>query len=101
MPESHAILITEHAKRCLTRLCRHWAHKFAVSFDEHAGHIDFGGSSCELKRQDDRLEVRIQAPLQELDELEAIVEDHLLRFVPQDATLLFDWQRDSTPETGA
>jgi len=36
---SRAHVSTPLAARCLTRLCRHWSHKFTVSFNETQGDI--------------------------------------------------------------
>lgn len=37
---SRADVPTAHASRYLQQLCKHWAHRFEVTFDPHQGRID-------------------------------------------------------------
>lgn len=93
MPASRAKVTTEQAVRCLTRLCRHWSHKFQVSFDETRGEIVFDPARCTLTVVEGGLEVIIEAPdATALDQLEPVVADHMQRMVNAE-TLQIDWQR--------
>ncbi|ONH49844.1 hypothetical protein SAMN04490182_3183 [Pseudomonas cedrina] len=90
---SRAQVSTPLATRCLTRLCRHWSHKFAVSFDEKKGDIFFDPSRCLLEINEDGLLFTLHAPdLAQLDELEPVVADHLQRMAGEDP-LVISWQR--------
>lgn len=93
MPESRATVTTEHAVRCVTRLCRHWSHKFQVSFDETRGEIFFDPARCTLTVVEGGLEVLIEAPdTATLEQLEPVVADHMQRMVAGE-TLQISWQR--------
>ncbi|TWE02409.1 hypothetical protein FB481_109232 [Pseudomonas sp. AG1028] len=93
MPESRATVTTEQGQRCLTRLCRHWSHKFQVSFDEQRGEIVFDPARLTLTRFEGGLVAVIEAPdTDTLDRLEPVVADHMQRMVA-DETLQIDWQR--------
>ncbi len=39
MTVSLADVVTAHASRYLQQLCKHWSHKFSVSFDERQGKV--------------------------------------------------------------
>ncbi len=93
MPESRATVTTEQGQRCLIRLCRHWSHKFQVSFDEQRGEIVFDPARLVLTRFEGGLTAVIEAPdTDTLDHLEPVVADHMQRMVA-DETLQIDWQR--------
>lgn len=91
-------LQTPTASRYITRLCKHWGHKFAVDFDAQRGHIDFNGPTCELLATETALHIAVTAPAADLEKLQAVVVEHLQRFAPRNETLLFaTWERKSTP----
>lgn len=93
MPVSRATVTTEHAVRCLTRLCRHWSHRFQVSFDETRGEIFFDPARCTLAVVEGGLDVVIEAPdAAALNQLEPVVGDHMQRMVAEE-TLQIGWQR--------
>nr|WP_312841707.1 DUF2218 domain-containing protein [Sinorhizobium psoraleae] len=43
MASSTATVATQGASRYLQQLCKHWSHRFPVTFDPNEGEIDFGG----------------------------------------------------------
>jgi hypothetical protein len=86
-----ADIVMSAAPRCLQRLCKHWSHKFQVSYDEYTGRIDFQPASCELWASDNALRIKILTPLlAELEELQAIVADHVQRMAGEE--LQFTWR---------
>ena len=93
MSQSTARAPTAFASRYLQQLCKHWAHKFQVTFDPTNGHIDFGGPTCALTADDQGLTVRITAPADELDRWERVVAVHVNRFAHKEGELPFDWTR--------
>ncbi|WP_114394869.1 DUF2218 domain-containing protein [Oleisolibacter albus] len=82
MIRTETSIATGNAARYLTQLCKHWSHKFAVTFGPETGHIPFGeGRSCDLAATADRLTVRVTAPdATTLARLQDVVIDHLKRF---------------------
>lgn len=101
MFESNGVLLTDTADRYLLRLCKHWSHKFKVTYTEHTGHVDFGGSTCAFTASPDRLEITLEATQNELAELEEVVVDHLQRFAPPNLRLHVEWHRSTRAVTGA
>jgi len=82
MPAAEARIATPNASKYLQQLCKHWSHKFAVSFTPEHGTIPFAdGRVCTLDASADTLTLRLDAPSGEaLTRGEAVVIDHLKRF---------------------
>lgn len=99
MFQTRTTLKTPTASRYITRLCKHWRHKFPVDFDTQRGHIDFGDASCYLQAGDAVLHISVVAPEAELDELEAVVAEHIQRFAPRGEELQFVWERAASGDT--
>ncbi|MHA6195980.1 DUF2218 domain-containing protein [Pseudomonas wadenswilerensis] len=83
----------EQPQRLITRLSRHWAHKFQVEQQDGQSRIDFVGSGCLLKVVEGGLWVEAWAPADEMEELEVVIVDHLQRSAAPGETLSFAWQR--------
>lgn len=95
MARSEAVVSTSTAGRYLAQLCKHWSHRFPVTFDAREGHIDFDGSDCVLKAEDVALRVTVQGPDADLDRLQGVVAAHLNRFAHRESELVFAWRRVS------
>ncbi|KFI08892.1 DUF2218 domain-containing protein [Massilia sp. BSC265] len=93
MLQSHTMIATPTASRYITRLCKHWGHRFHVDFDEQQGFIDFGDAQCRLAATATTLGITLISDNEASAELETVVEEHLLRFVPAGEHLAFAWQR--------
>lgn len=95
MPRSTALVATTNGSRYLQQLCKHWSHRFAVSFDPVQGVIDFGGAEGLALTADAaalRLTLRAEDPAA-LPGLEQVVAEHLLRFAFRE-DLGLNWLRD-------
>ena len=94
MPTSRADVATEHASRYLQQLCKHWAHKFPVEFDQHHGAIDLTSLGRTVLEADARaLHIAVAADdATSLERLETVVADHIKRFAFREE-LAFDWQK--------
>ncbi|WP_448632265.1 MULTISPECIES: DUF2218 domain-containing protein [Pseudomonas fluorescens group] len=95
MKHSRSILQTAFASRHIKRLCKHWAHRFPVHFDEQHGHIDFDsalhGASCDLQATPNALHIVAIASADDISKLEIVIADHLLRFMSDDEKAHFAW----------
>jgi hypothetical protein len=78
--------------RYIGRLCKHFAHKIPVSFDEQQGRIefDFGLALLEAERDGLRLSVQSTDP-EHLEKLKQVVASHFERFAWREA-LALDWR---------
>jgi uncharacterized protein len=95
MPQSNATVQTQHGSAYISRLCKHWSHRFAVSLTDEEGHIDFGGGQhCVLQALPDGIRMEIRAPdPQTLKSLEGVVVDHLARMANHDKPSAAVWVR--------
>jgi hypothetical protein len=93
---SRATIPTASASRYLQQLCKHWTHKFAVTFDPRTGTIPFdNGAVAVLEADDAALTVRLAVPDAEiLEQMQRVIAVHLDRFAFREAPLPFDWQTD-------
>ena len=87
-----ATVPTAHASRYLQQLCKHWSHKFPVTFDACSGEVPFGEKAkLTLKANGDVLSLRLDATADRLPTLEDVVAEHLRRFAHREE-LHIDWQ---------
>lgn len=95
MPQSQATVQTRNASRYMTRLCKHWSHRFEVQHDDSTGRIEFGGEErCLLKASSDSLEMTVEASTPDsLESLEKVVVDHLIRMANDDKPSEAIWHR--------
>ncbi len=94
MTTSSASVQTAKASTNLKKLCRHFAHKVEVDFDDARGVIRFPfGGEAELLAADDTLRLEARAEEEEaLARVEKILTDHLLRFAHREE-LAVSWHR--------
>lgn len=97
MTNSEAHIPTANATSYLRQLCRHWSHKFPVSFDDHLGRIELPKAVCTLHASADELHVEL-ATFDEEDEgrMQQVVAEHLQRFGFREE-LTFDWHEVGEP----
>ena len=89
---SSAHVATETPARYISRLCKHFAHKIPVSFDEQQGPIEFAFGLGLLRAEDAGLTLRVEGNSQaDLEKLQAVMASHFERFAWQEA-LQLDWQ---------
>ncbi|ATQ44454.1 DUF2218 domain-containing protein [Caulobacter mirabilis] len=92
--QSIASVSTAHAARYMTQLCKHWAHKFPVTFDEASGRIELPLGLCRLTVGPGVLGVVLEAADDAgLLRLEDVVADHVNRFAHREGELAFAWTR--------
>jgi hypothetical protein len=93
---STAQIVTDNPQRLIRRLCKHWSHKFPVSFDEQQGEIELSLGHCLLKAQEGGLQVRLQAAEDEqILRLQTVVGDHLQRMAAAPLPE-FAWNRQAS-----
>ncbi|MDX3928421.1 MAG: DUF2218 domain-containing protein [Shinella sp.] len=91
MPSSVARVETANASRYLQQLCKHWSHKFEVSFDAAKGFVPFSpGSTLSLAADKAGLTMTLDSE-EGLTRLQDVVADHLKRFAFREE-LVVSWQ---------
>jgi hypothetical protein len=79
--QAEARVATGNASRYIAQLCKHFAHKIEVSYDEARGHATFPYGSCVMDAQADGLFLRCVAEVREdLERIMGVVGGHLERF---------------------
>lgn len=92
MPLSRAEIATPSGERLINRLCKHWAHKFEVERSAQEAKITFASGTCLMRAEEDSLAVAIETLEEErLDELEGVVERHLMRMAGDEALVII-WE---------
>jgi len=92
---SQARVATANAQRYMTQLCKHWGHKFPVSYDTHRGAIELPSGGCTLEADAGALAIRVEAKEpKSLPRLEQVVEEHIRRFAFREE-LDFTWARSA------
>jgi hypothetical protein len=89
---SKAVVPTEKASRYMQQLCKHFAHKLPVTFDEHAGSITFAIGECAMTADEKVLTITATSPGEaELEQLKDVIVRHLVRFAFREE-LPVEWQ---------
>lgn len=91
--KAHCTIPTASASRYLQQLCKHWAPKFAVTFDPLQGRIETpDGWMLEMVASQNALDVTVGVTdPAALPRWQEIVANHLSRFGFREE-LVFDWQ---------
>lgn len=90
-----AVVQTPLASRYLVQLCKHFAHKIAVTYDTERGHADFPWGICDMTAGDTALDLYCEAPsAEDLERVKFVVTDHLQRFGWREK-LSPDWQSET------
>jgi hypothetical protein len=93
MTTTTARVPTASASRYLQQLCKHWSHKFEVSFDAEAGQIMLPFGTTDLRAGEDALDIIVTLN-DDADPARAqqVIADHLNRFAFREGELVFDWK---------
>ncbi|UEP20042.1 DUF2218 domain-containing protein [Burkholderia ambifaria] len=90
---STARVSVPQADRVLFKLCKHYAIKVPVVFDEHRATIDFPYGVCRMLRIDDMLQLRCEADSSErLEQIQYVMDEHLV-LMSRNRALVVAWER--------
>ncbi len=79
MTISEAYVTCANPVRLMTRLCRHWSHKFNVELDESHGSVAFPAGTCEFVAEAGLLQVSLRVPEDSQARMQRVVAEHLQR----------------------
>lgn len=83
---------TENGRRYMIQLCKHFAHKIEVTYDDSHGECRFGWGVASFDADDKALSVRIDAADEEqLPRAKAVIDDHLARFAFREPGRAIEW----------
>ncbi|MGL4316200.1 MAG: DUF2218 domain-containing protein [Pseudomonas sp.] len=87
-----AHVTTDTPARYISRLCKHFAHKIPVSFDEQQGRIEFTFGLALLQADAQGLTLHVESTSSEdLEKLKGVVASHFERFAWQEE-LQLEWR---------
>jgi hypothetical protein len=86
MTKFQAAVPTAHASRYLQQLCKHWSHRFAVTFDAMHGTVQMNGAECSFDATAEHLSLTLEGgDPAALPRLCDVVAEHLKRFAFREA----------------
>jgi hypothetical protein len=92
MATTSATVPTDNGSRYLQQLCKHWSHKFDVTFDTERGTVALPQALTTMVAEPGTLRVTIDAEdLTVLDRMKGVLAEHLDRFAFREAPLPFEW----------
>lgn len=82
MAASTARIATANGRRYMTQLCKHWAHKFEVAYDEDTGLVPFAPDRrCRMAADAEGLTLTVEVEdAGQMERMQGVVIDHLKRF---------------------
>lgn len=91
--KSAATVTTANASRYLQQLCKHWRHRFDVTFDTTKGVIALGDDRrLDMTADETALRLTLDAPADVIERMEQVVTEHIVRFAFREE-LIFSWRR--------
>jgi hypothetical protein len=87
---------TVSGSKYLQQLCKHWSHKYDVDFSPSRGQVRFPSAVATMEASADALLVTIETDDPDsVEQLKAVVANHLDRFAFREAPLPFEWSASS------
>ena len=85
--------VTPNASKYLQQLCKHFAHKIEVSFDETSGRIPFALGIAEVSATAEALMVRFSEVADDKRaDAKSVIDKHLERFAFREEFTAMHWQ---------
>lgn len=87
---------TPHASKYLQQLCKHFAHKVEVSYDEHRGTAALLSGPAELVADAEGLSVSVTAPdLKGIITARYVIDSHLVTFAHREDFAGLTWSLET------
>lgn len=86
---------TAHASKYLQQLCKHFAHKIEVSYDDTHGRAALQPGVVELSADANALSVRVEsADAKDLIQARFVIDSHLVTFAHREGFTGFSWRME-------
>ena len=87
-----ATIHTDHASKYILQICKHFAHRVEVAYDEVRGECRFVCGTATLHADPGLLRIEVAAPDEgQAEETRDVVERHLLRFAFREELQPLKW----------
>jgi len=90
MMTSTADIQTQQAQRLISRLCKHWGHKFPIRHNDQQAEIELPLGVCRL-RGGSVLRAELEGDAAQMPTFQQVVADHLQRMAGKE-DLVVEWQ---------
>lgn len=81
MPNATTTVPTGNASKYMQQLCKHFAHKVSVEYDDARAVVDFPFGNCRMWADERELRIECEAESDEgLRRAQGVIVDHLARF---------------------
>ena len=89
---------TANGSKYLQQLCKHFAHKIDVEWDEQSGKAAFERGQCEMTADQSAISFKVSVDeKRDLPLIKYIIDDHLTRFAHRE-TVLLNWAWAARPK---
>jgi len=93
MPKATSAFESERASRYLQAMCKHFAHKVPVSYDQATGRADMPFGLLNMRVADGTLYFEVEAADDTaLARMKHVIESHLVRFAFREKLESLDWR---------
>lgn len=91
MPTSTTRVTTEHARKYMVQLAKHWTHRMpALTYDDARADVPLPSGPLVIEADNAGLTLTLSADDAEMDRMKGVVEEHLNRFAFRE-TLVYGW----------
>lgn len=92
MPASTARVLTDHGRKYMTQLAKHWSHRFPeLTYDENRADVPLPGGPLTIAADETGLTLTLSATdIAGLERMQGVVVEHLNRFAFRE-TLVYAW----------
>ena len=81
VPNSHVVIPTAHASKYLKQMCKHFAHKVEVDFDDFRAHVAFPPGPCQMNADASELVISCQSDSEKgIEVMQSIIDQHIVKF---------------------
>ncbi len=81
MPNSKVIITTDHASKYLKQMCKHFAHKVDVDFDDFNAAVAFPPGPCQMTASETELVISCQSESEKgVAVIQSIIDQHIVKF---------------------
>lgn len=89
---ANGVFATENASKYMQQLCKHFAHKVEVRYDDTSAEAALPPGPCRMQADDSALQIEVTAEDADgLKRAQLIIDDHLARFAFREEFKTMNW----------
>lgn len=92
---------TQHASKYLQQLCKHFAHKVEVAYDDRQGHAALPPGRAEMRAEDGALTIRLESEdVRNMIHARFVIDSHLATFAHREGFTGLNWSVETADRPG-